>query len=87
MSKRTAFFRCPNCEAHYHVVKIEAGPETQDCELKCRACGGRLTAREGKCVLKYFFLENRRQQRVRSNRRRAPPESDARLVGESFDPR
>jgi ssDNA-binding Zn-finger/Zn-ribbon topoisomerase 1 len=36
--------------------KIEAGPETDNREIKCRACGGPLVGREGKFVLKYFLL-------------------------------
>jgi hypothetical protein len=38
------------------LVKIEAGPETTDQETTCQVCGGPLAAREGKFVLKYFFL-------------------------------
>ena len=47
---------CPNCNALYQLVKIEAGPETTDQETTCQVCGGPLAAREGKFVLKYFFL-------------------------------
>jgi hypothetical protein len=55
---RRAFnpFTCPNCKALYEVVKVEAGPETADGEITCQVCGGPLTAREGKFVLKYFLL-------------------------------
>jgi hypothetical protein len=49
-------FTCPNCDAYYQVVKVEAEPETDNREIVCRACGGPLTAREGKFVLKYFLL-------------------------------
>jgi hypothetical protein len=48
------FFRCPNCDALYHIVKAEAGPESADREIMCRACGGPLPGREGKFVMKYF---------------------------------
>jgi hypothetical protein len=60
MSRPPAFnpFACPNCDAYYQVVKVEAGPETNDRELACRSCGGRLKSREGKFVLKYFLLRN-----------------------------
>ena len=37
-------FTCPNCQALYQVVKVEAGPETVDCEVACRSCGA-LSAR------------------------------------------
>lgn len=49
-------FTCPNCQALYQVVKIEAGPETNSREITCGACGGPFAAREGNFVLKYFLL-------------------------------
>jgi hypothetical protein len=48
----------PNCQALYHVVKVEAGPETTEAELTCRACGAPFPGREGKIVLKYFMLRH-----------------------------
>ena len=50
------FFKCPNCEALYHIVKVEAGPQSDDREITCRACGGPLPGREAKFVMKYFLL-------------------------------
>jgi predicted Zn finger-like uncharacterized protein len=58
-------FTCPNCQALYEIVKVEAGPETEKREIICRACGGSLTAREGEFVLKYFLL----RKGIRSRRR------------------
>jgi hypothetical protein len=49
-------FTCPNCRALYHVVKAEAGPETDSREIVCRACGRPLAGRDGGFVLKYFLL-------------------------------
>jgi hypothetical protein len=49
-------FTCPNCNALYQVVKVEAGPETNDRAITCRLCGVPLAGREGKFVLKYFLL-------------------------------
>ena len=57
------FFKCPNCEALYHIVKVEAGPEPAGSEMTCRACGGPLHGRDGKFVVKYFLL--RKAGRVR----------------------
>jgi predicted Zn finger-like uncharacterized protein len=51
------FFKCPNCSALYHIVKLEAGPESDGREITCRACGP-LRAREGKFVIKYFLLRH-----------------------------
>ena len=56
-------FTCPNCQALYQIVKVEAGPETNDWELACRSCGAPLPSREDKFVLKYFLL--RKAARVR----------------------
>jgi hypothetical protein len=49
-------FNCPQCNALYQVVRGEAGPETVDREIACRACGAPLPGREGSFVLKYFLL-------------------------------
>jgi hypothetical protein len=39
-------FTCPSCQALYHLVKVEAGPETVDHALTCLACGAPLPNRE-----------------------------------------
>jgi hypothetical protein len=49
-------FTFPSCQALYHIVKVEAGLETVDRALTCLPCGAPLPSREGKFVLKYFFL-------------------------------
>jgi transcription elongation factor Elf1 len=59
-------FNCPNCQSLYQVIKVEAGPETNDRELSCRSCGAPLPSREDEFVLKYFLL-----QRAGRARRRA----------------
>ena len=41
------WFTCAHCQALYHVVKVEAGPETTEAEVTCRACGAPLPGREG----------------------------------------
>ena len=43
-------------ESLYHLIKVEAGPETVDRKLNCQACGAPLPARDGQFVLKYFLL-------------------------------
>jgi hypothetical protein len=65
-------FTCPNCGAFYQVVKAEAGPETDTREITCRACGGPLTGRDGKFVLKYFLLRKRPRVSAPSLTRRKP---------------
>ncbi len=59
-----ASISCPHCKALYQVVKAEAGRESDDSVVRCRACGGPLVGRDGRYVLKYFHL------RDASNRRR-----------------
>ena len=68
MSRPAAFnpFTCPNCRAHYQVVKVEAGPETNDWELGCRSCSAPLASREGNFVLKYFLLRKGTRARRRA---------------------
>jgi predicted Zn finger-like uncharacterized protein len=60
----TVHFKCPHCDAHYQIVKAEAGPETIDGEIPCRICGGPLAARDGEFVLKYFLLRKAGRQQV-----------------------
>jgi hypothetical protein len=59
----TAQFNCAICNALYHLIKVEAGPETVDRELNCRACGTLLPARDGQFVLKYFLLQKPRRRK------------------------
>ena len=58
-------FTCPNCQALYHVVKGEAGPETVDKNVACRACGAPFAGREEGFVLKYFLRNGGRRRRAR----------------------
>jgi hypothetical protein len=50
-----SIFHCPNCNAEYQLVKVEAPPNMAERQLTCLKCGGPLNAREGRFVLKYFF--------------------------------
>ena len=51
----TGQFNCPHCDALYHLVETEAGPETLDLQPTCVACGAPLPAREGPVVFKYLL--------------------------------
>jgi predicted Zn finger-like uncharacterized protein len=35
-------FKCPNCQALYQIVKVEAGPDSVIQEVPCRVCGAPL---------------------------------------------
>jgi hypothetical protein len=50
-------FHCPNCQAEYKVVRVEA-PPTHDQLLTCLSCRGPLNNREGKFALKYFRVDD-----------------------------
>ena len=71
----TDHFNCRNCNALYHLIKVDAGPETINSEIACRVCGAPLAAREGSAVLKYFLLREpaRPDPRARQGSQRAKP--------------
>jgi len=52
----TKFFNCPNCNALYQIIEVEAGPESIEREITCLACRRPLPGREGNFVVKYFML-------------------------------
>jgi hypothetical protein len=63
---------CPSCDALYHVVKAEAGPETVNQPIACRVCDGPFPSREKNVILKYFLLRewSSHQQTITQNGRR-----------------
>jgi hypothetical protein len=61
--QRPTPFNCPNCDAEYRIVRLEAGRETIDRELACIACGTPLNGREGGFLVKYFFVDRRSKKR------------------------
>jgi hypothetical protein len=63
-------FTCPNCNALYQLVRVEAGPETVVRGPTCRDCAAPFPARDGKFVLKYFIL--RQAARIKRWRRPRP---------------
>jgi hypothetical protein len=54
---------CPSCDAIYHVVKANAGPETVDQRITCRVCDGPFPFREKNLILKYFLLRERTRRK------------------------
>jgi hypothetical protein len=63
MTEMMANFECPQCEAQYMVVSVEA-PPTNDKPLFCPSCGGPLHNREGKFALKYFRTDGSRPKHL-----------------------
>jgi predicted Zn finger-like uncharacterized protein len=70
MATKAAEFHCPNCNALYKVVRMEAKSTADDREIVCRACGAPLQGREGNFILKYFLVKHDRKQRARAIRPR-----------------
>ena len=66
MVEIAASFQCPDCQAQYKVVRVEASP-THDQPLVCLSCGGPLHNREGKYALKYFRVNGRPVTRQRKS--------------------
>lgn len=60
-----ARFECPNCAAHYWLVRVEADTTTVDREVTCKRCDGPLRGREGSYVLKYLLVDQPKVQRLR----------------------
>jgi hypothetical protein len=61
-------FQCPNCEATYKLIRVEAPPD-YDRELACLSCGAPLRNREDKFALKYLQVAGGRE--IRRNKHRS----------------
>jgi predicted Zn finger-like uncharacterized protein len=59
-------FACPQCGAHYKLVRVKPGPRTTNRAVRCKVCGHSLAPRDGEDVLKYFLVSG-------SKARRPPP--------------
>jgi hypothetical protein len=61
-------FNCPTCAALYHLIRVEAPVTivTSEREITCLKCGAPLNGRDGRFVLKYFFVERSGKRRRRS---------------------
>lgn len=56
-------YLCPNCGAHYRMVRVEADPDASAPELTCLSCGAPMQNRQGRFALKYFRVDGRRAKR------------------------
>jgi len=66
-------FNCPNCDALYHLVHAEAGPDSEAYELTCLRCGGPLQGRRDGFVLKYFCVDKAGKHSRRLPNEATPP--------------
>jgi hypothetical protein len=51
----TAPFQCPQCDAVYQVVRVEAEAAC-DRDINCPVCHAPLRSRDGNFILKYFLM-------------------------------
>ena len=63
MGRPPSIFQVPKLRQALSSRQGEAGPETKAGELACLVCGGPLSPRDRKFVLKYFLLRGGRRQR------------------------
>jgi hypothetical protein len=54
-------FACPQCGAHYKLVRVKPGPRTTNRPVHCKVCGHSLAPRDGEDVLKYFLVSKERR--------------------------
>jgi hypothetical protein len=66
----TAPFQCPQCDAVYQVVRIEAEAAC-DRDINCPVCHAPLRSRDGHFILKYFLMGQPKRSPPRTRRRRA----------------
>ena len=52
-------FACPNCGAQYEIVRVEKDTVVAGEQVTCRRCGGPLSGRDGRFILKYFLVDHR----------------------------
>jgi hypothetical protein len=64
---RNPFFKCPNCDALYQVVKAE--PDRKPATAKCLICGAPFAAHDDEFVLKYFLLRTANRKKRSWQRR------------------
>jgi transcription elongation factor Elf1 len=63
-------FNCPNCNAQYKVVRVEAPALANVEEITCVICSAPLQARDDKFVLKYFLVGAKPKRERRSDKRK-----------------
>jgi hypothetical protein len=54
-------FSCPNCQARYKVVRMNAEPGKTYRAVHCRVCHAELAATDGDEILKYFLVRRHPQ--------------------------
>jgi len=50
-------FGCPQCQARYKIVRVDAGPQPVNRPLYCKVCERPFVSRDGEDILKYFLID------------------------------
>src|SRR5262249_26493681 len=50
-------FGCPQCQARYKIVRVDAGPQPVNRPLYCKVCQRPFVSRDGEDILKYFLID------------------------------
>jgi uncharacterized paraquat-inducible protein A len=66
----TTSFQCPQCDAVYQVVRVEA-ESACDRDINCPVCHAPLRSRDGQFILKYFLMGKPKHSRAARTASRA----------------
>lgn len=55
MTDDVSRYNCPNCDAVYRLLRVDA-PAEIDRKVTCLCCGGPLQGQDGRFVSKYMLL-------------------------------
>ena len=50
-------FGCPQCQARYKIVRVDAGPQPVNRPLYCKVCRWPFVSTDGEDILKYFLID------------------------------
>jgi hypothetical protein len=53
---RAEEFKCPQCQARYKIVRVNARSQTIDRPVQCKVCAQPFVSRDGEDILKYFLI-------------------------------
>jgi len=54
---RAEEFECPQCQARYRIVRVNAGPQTIAGSVQCKVCAQPFVSKDGNDVLTYFLID------------------------------
>jgi len=63
---QTQEFTCPQCQARYKIVRVNAGPQTVNRPVHCKVCRWPFVSSDGEDILKYFLIDRPKASGPRS---------------------